>query len=158
MERYLEEHTENSAVQKLITLPYPVFEKVENIPWTPWVMDGVEYKLLSVDKRSGGFTCMLRVAPNTVAPVHKHLGAIELYVISGDIYYDADDIGRAGDYMYEAAGDIHSPKSDTGCVLFIVFHGPIAGLNSDGSIAAIVDGEFMLDMAKKDNVAARVYL
>lgn len=147
----------DSAAQRLITHPYPKFEKLDNLPWKPWVMDGVEYKLLSINGRTGGFTCLLQVAPNTKAPVHHHLGAIELIVLEGDIYYDRSNIGYTGDYMYEPAGDIHQPKTDSGCILFCVFEGPIAGIADDGSVAGIVDGKSMLDLATSHGVAGGVH-
>lgn len=157
MQKELATQLDDAPVMKKVTLPYPKFENLDEIPWKPYVMPGVEYKLMSINNRTGGFTCLLRVAPNTAAPVHHHLGAIELIVLSGDIHYDKADVGVAGAYMYEPAGDIHQPKSESGCVLFCVFDGPIAGLSDDGSIAAIIDGKAMLEMAKKDGIAANVH-
>jgi anti-sigma factor ChrR (cupin superfamily) len=157
MSTLLEMQATDSAAARRITLPYPLFEKIDDVPWKPWVMHGVSYKLLSVNARTGGFTCLLQVAPGTKAPIHHHLGAIELLVLSGDIYYDHSNVGTTGDYMYEPAGDIHQPKSDTGCVIFCVFEGPIAGLADDGSVAGIVDGSSMLRMAREDGVASRVH-
>jgi 2,4'-dihydroxyacetophenone dioxygenase len=140
-------------VDEMVTLPYPKFHRMGSVDWNPWVMDGVEYKLVSVDERTNGFTIFLRVAPNTIAPVHRHMGAIELLVLEGDLTYDGVDIGRAGDYMYEPSGDIHRPRSATGCILFAVFSGPIAALDDDGNIAGIVDGLGMRAMAIAHNAA-----
>lgn len=141
-------------VNALITLPYPKFHKMDaELDWNPWVMDGVEYKLVSVDPRTNGFSIFLRVAPNTVAPVHRHMGAIELLMLEGDLTYDGIDVGRAGDYMYEPAGDTHRPMSKSGCILFAVFSGPIAALDDDGNIAGIVDGNAMLAMARAHKAA-----
>lgn len=134
-------------VNDIITHPYPKFHKVDELAWSPWVMEGVEYKLVSVNPRTNGFSIYLRVAPGTIAPVHQHLGAIELLVLTGDISYDGIDIGRPGDYMFEPAGDIHQPRTQDGCVLFCVFEGPIAGLDDDGNIVGIVDGKAMRAMA-----------
>jgi len=139
------------------TLPYPKFQKVDAIPWRPYAMEGVEYKLLSVNSRTGGFTCMLKVLPGVEAPIHQHIGAIEVMVMEGDVYYEEADIGMAGNYMFEPAGDIHQPRSKNGCVLFCVFDGPIAGLAPDGSIAGIIDYKAMLEMAERDGVAAGVH-
>jgi anti-sigma factor ChrR (cupin superfamily) len=138
-------------VDELVTLPYPKFQKMDDLDWNPWVMEGVEYKLVSVDDRTNGFSLFLRVAPNTVAPVHRHMGSIELLMLEGDLTYDGVDIGRAGDYMYEPAGDIHRPKSKSGCILFAVFNGPIAALDDDGEIAGIVDGQAMRALAAAHN-------
>lgn len=137
----------NAKVNEKITYPYPKFHKISDLKWNPWVMDGVEYKLVSVNRRTNGFSIYLRVAPNTIAPVHHHLGSIELLVLEGDITYDGKDIGRPGDYMFEPAGDIHQPRTTEGCILFCVFEGPIAGLDDDGNVAGIVDGKTMRTMA-----------
>lgn len=146
-----------APVHDKITLPYPVFQDTDAIEWRRWVMEGVDYKLLSIDRRTNGFTCLLRVQPGYEAPVHQHLGAIELIVLEGDICYDECQMGRSGDYMFEPAGDIHQPRSPSGCVLFCVFYGAIAGLADDGSVAGIVDAKAMLAMAEHDGVAAHVH-
>lgn len=143
-------------VDELVTLPYPKFQRMDQLDWNPWVMEGVDYKLVSVDDRTNGFSIFLRVAPNTVAPVHRHMGAIELLVLEGDLTYDGVDIGRAGDYMFEPSGDVHRPMSPSGCILFAVFNGPIAALDDDGNIAGIVDGVTMRAMARAHNAAAIV--
>ncbi len=143
----------DAKVNDLITHPYPNFVRTGQIPWKPWVMDGVEYKLLATDPKTNGFTCLLRVEGGTVAPVHHHLGAIEVYVVSGEIYYEEADIGRQDDYIYEPAGDIHRPVSPDGCILFCVFHGPIAGLDDDGNTIGVVDGKMMRNMAEEHGTA-----
>ncbi|MEM8685803.1 MAG: 2,4'-dihydroxyacetophenone dioxygenase family protein [Pseudomonadota bacterium] len=145
------------TAKDMITKPYPKFQKLGNIPWKPWVMVGVHYKLLSVDKRTGGFTCMLKVEAGVEAPIHQHLGGIEIIVMEGDICYEDADIGQPGDYMYEPAGDIHQPISYNGCILFTVFSGPLAGLNDDGSVAGILDGKTMIQMATEHGVVDHVH-
>lgn len=150
-------HEGKSAAHDRITLPYPKFQKIDTIPWRPYAMEGVEYKLLSVNSRTGGFTCMLKVLPGVEAPIHQHIGAIEVMVMEGDVYYEDSDIGVTGNYMFEPAGDIHQPRSKNGCVLFCVFDGPIAGLAPDGSIAGIIDYKAMLEMAERDGVADGVH-
>ena len=147
----------SAPVDELVTLPYPKFHKMDDLEWNPWVMEGVDYKLVSVDPRTNGFSIFLRVAAGTVAPVHRHMGAIELLVLEGDLTYDGVDIGRAGDYMFEPSGDIHRPRSTSGCVLFAVFNGPIAALDDDGNIAGIVDGKAMEAMAVAHNAARIVH-
>ena len=157
MSAELKETSTDAPVYDRITLPYPKFQKICDIPWRPWVMEGIDYQLLSIDRRTGGFTCMLKVSSGTVAPVHHHLGGIEVMVLEGDVFYEESDIGRPGDYMYEPAGDIHQPHTKDGCVLFCVFSGPIAGLLDDGSVEGIVDAKTMLEMAKADGVADHVH-
>ena len=65
------EHAAPSKAHERITLPYPKFQKIENIPWRPYAMEGVEYKLLSVNSRTGGFTCMLKVMGPSMLPAER---------------------------------------------------------------------------------------
>lgn len=150
--------TDGAPVTQKITLPFPPFIHLNEVPWKPWVMPGVECKLLAVNNRTGGFTCLLNVPPDDKAPVHHHLGALEIYILSGDMYYDTGDVGRAGSYLYEPAGDIHQPLSKEGTLLFCVFHGPIAGLDDDASVAGMCDNRSMLAWAKEHGVANHVVI
>ncbi len=130
----------------------PVFLDPTTLPWTPWVMDGTHFKLMNVDLKSGGFTLLLKVDAGNQAPVHRHLGAVEAYVLEGGFGYDGDK-GEAGCYLYEAAGSIHQPTSPQGSVMFAVIYGPLVGYGVDGSIEGVVDAELMLNLARENNAA-----
>jgi len=154
--KILDRTTEGSPVTKMVTKPFPKFVHANEIPWMPWVMPGVECKLLSVDNKSGGFTCLLKVAPGEKAPAHHHLGGLEILVVEGDMSYESSDVGRAGAYLFEPAGDIHQPICEGGSILFCVFHGPIAGLNDDGIIEGISNNTSMIEWAKEQGVIDHV--
>ncbi|RMF10121.1 MAG: hypothetical protein D6763_06365 [Alphaproteobacteria bacterium] len=147
--------SENVAVQ--VTKPdHPAFFDPTELPWSPWVLEGTWFKLLRVDRKTGGFSMLLKVEPGNEAPIHGHLGAVEAYVIDGEFGYD-DDRGGAGSYVYEEAGSIHMPTSPDGVVMFAVAHGPLVGYNDDGSVAAIVDGKLMYQLARENDAADHIY-
>lgn len=133
----------------------PAFLNPETLPWTPWVMEGTHYKLMTVDVRSGGFTMFLKVDPGTVAPAHGHVGAVEGVILEGGFAYD-DDAGSKGDYICEHGGAIHAPLSPDGCIMFAIAHGPLVGYNEDGTIAAVVDAKMMYEMARAAGVADHI--
>ncbi len=133
----------------------PVFFDTARLPWTPWVIEGTHFKLLNIDQKTGGFTMLLKVDPGNEAPVHGHLGAVEAYVLSGEFGYD-EDRGPAGAYVYEAAASRHMPDSPEGSIMFAVVHGPLVGYNEDGTIAAVVDGKMMYEIAAASNAAAHL--
>jgi len=58
--------------------------------------------------------------------------------------------------VLEAGGSIHEPSSPEGVIMFAIVHGPLVGYNEDGSIAAVIDGRFMYDLAVHNNVAAHI--
>ncbi|HEY8351204.1 MAG TPA: cupin domain-containing protein, partial [Sphingomonadales bacterium] len=104
--------SENSVI-KAVKPRHPAFFDPAKLPWSPWVMEGTWFKLLRVDRKTGGFSMLLKVDPGNEAPVHGHLGAVEAFVIEGEFGYD-DDRGGVGSYVYEEAGSIHMPTAPDG--------------------------------------------
>lgn len=136
---------------------HPVFTDANVIPWTEWVIEGTHFKLLHLQQESGGFSMMLKVDAGNEAPIHEHIGAVETFVIEGEFGY-GDDRGRTGCYAYEPAGIRHEPTSPTGTIMFAVAHGPLVGYNPDGSIAAVIDGRAMYNMAKANNAHGHLHV
>lgn len=125
----------------------PAFYNLEGLPWNDWVMPGTWFKLLNVNPISGGFTMLLKVEPNNLAPVHGHVGSVEGIILQGGFGY-GDDRGRAGDYVREMGGINHIPNTDDdGMIMFAVVNGPLIGYHDDGSVAAVLDGKFMYELA-----------
>lgn len=147
--------SENSTIQA-VKPKHPAFFDPATLPWAPWVLEGTWFKLLRVDRKTGGFTMLLKVDPDNEAPVHGHLGAVEAYVLEGEFGYD-DDRGGVGSYVYEEAGSIHMPTSPDGTVMFAIAYGPLVGYADDGSVAAIVDGKLMYELAKKHGAAGHIH-
>lgn len=147
--------TNNAHTIKLTKHDRAAFIDPETLPWTPWVMDGTYYKLMTVDVRSGGFTLFLKVDPGTDAPAHGHLGGVEGVILEGGFAYE-DDAGSQGDYICEHAASIHAPVSPQGCIMFAILHGPLVGYNEDGTIAAVIDAKMMYEMAVGAGVADHI--
>jgi 2,4'-dihydroxyacetophenone dioxygenase len=132
------------------------FINPDTIPWSDWVMPGTWFKLFGVNATTGGFTMMLKVEPNNVAPVHCHFGAVEGIILEGGFSYD-DDRGKPGDFVYEGAGIRHIPDTgDDGLVMFAVIHGPLGGFNDDGTVAGVIDARMMYDMAVANEAADHI--
>ncbi len=63
---------------------------------------------------------MVRMEPGASYPAHRHGGAEECFVISGDLRTGAVHL-RAGDWQRADAGSRHPVQStDGGCVLLLV--------------------------------------
>lgn len=134
----------------------PAFYNLSDLPWHDWVMPETWFKLLNVNPITGGFTMLLKVGPETTAPVHGHIGSVEGILLEGGFGY-GDDRGRAGDYVREVGGINHIPNTDPdGMVLFAVVNGPLMGYHPDGSIAAVVDAKFMYDRAASHGAADHI--
>jgi anti-sigma factor ChrR (cupin superfamily) len=125
------------------------------IPWTAWAMPGTRFKLLNIDEDRGSFTFLLQVDAGIEAPVHKHVGLAEAWLLEGEFGY-GDDRGSAGCYTRELGGAVHKPDSPRGVLMFAVAHGPIVGYNADGSVAGIVDVDWMYEAAAANGAAAHI--
>lgn len=125
------------------------------LPWTPWAMPKTHFKLFHVNEGTGSFTFLLKVEPGATATIHKHLGEAEAFILEGEFGYGAER-GCAGWYAYEAGGAIHTPDSPQGMLLFAVSHGPIVGYQPDGSIAGVIDVEWMYEAARSNGAADHI--
>lgn len=134
-----------------------VFFDPSALPWTPWAMPGTWFKLLNIDETSGRSTFILKVDAGVTAPIHKHLGAAEAFILEGEFGYD-DDRGGVGTYVNESSGALHTPDSPKGVIMLAIMHGPILGFNEDGSIAGVIDWEWLYDAAKDNNAAAHIVI
>lgn len=139
------------------TPKHPVFYDIAAIPWTDWVIEGTHFKLLRVLEETGGFTMMLKVDAGCEAPIHGHIASSEVYVIEGEFGYD-DDRGAEGWYGYEPAGARHEPTSPNGALMFAISYGPLVGYNADGSVAAVVDGRALYELAKANNAHGHLHV
>jgi 2,4'-dihydroxyacetophenone dioxygenase len=113
----------------------------------PWASKGMAFKLLSADPDSGRFTILIKVDPGVHAPLHRHIGAVEAYVLEGGFHYhDAPEVRfTAGSYLLEPADSVHQPISPEGVLLLAVFHGAVEGLMPNGTSAGRIDWKWHQD-------------
>ncbi len=148
--------SENAVSVTTQAAAFPEFVSPGDLEWTPWLIEGTFFKLLSVNERTGGYTMIAKVEGGNSAPPHMHIGDAEAYIIEGDMGYGDGLRGKAGDYIREYAGVIHSPDSVAGMTVLLVMHAPIVGYLPDGTIAAVVDARMMYNLAKANGQAAHV--
>lgn len=110
-------------------------------------MRGSYFKLLSADEQSGRFTLLIKIEKGVRAPAHRHIGAVEAYILEGGFYYsDAPEFRfSAGTYLFEPEGTLHEPVSEEGAILLAVFHGPVEGLNKEGASVGTIDWKWHVD-------------
>lgn len=128
----------------------------DTIPWTPWAMEGTRYKLLNINEADGRFTFLLKVDPGVTAPIHKHIGEGEAWILDGSFGY-GEEMGRKDWYSHEAAGSLHIPHSPEGLLMFAISHGPILGYGDDGTIAGVIDVEWMYETARANGAADHIH-
>jgi anti-sigma factor ChrR (cupin superfamily) len=86
----------------------------------PTGIEGIEVRRLAVDRAKDQVTMLVRMAPGTAYPAHRHGGAEECFVVEGDLRV-GDLHMRRGDFQRSESGTLHPIQStDGGCVLLIV--------------------------------------
>lgn len=119
----------------------------DEMAWIPWGMRGAQFKLLSADPASGRFTILIKIAPGVTARRHRHVNAVEAYVLEGGFHYleDPDRRFTKGAYLLESAGSVHQPASPEGVVMLAVFHGAVEGLDEQGEVMGRIDWKWHVD-------------
>jgi 2,4'-dihydroxyacetophenone dioxygenase len=106
----------------------------ETIPWVPQV-EGVFFRPLRICLKEGKWTNLLRISRRGTINLHRHLAAVEAWVIKGEWrYLERDWVARPGTYVFEPPGDIHT-LVNTGqeeMVTLFSIHGPIEYIGANG--------------------------
>jgi anti-sigma factor ChrR (cupin superfamily) len=88
--------------------------------WAETGVRGVSVRRLFVDTARQTTTMMVRMAPGTSYPSHRHADAEECFVLEGDLHV-GDTVMHAGDYQRVEASSVHGVQStEGGCTLLIV--------------------------------------
>lgn len=89
--------------------------------WEKTDIDGIEVRNLFADRERNCVTMLVRMAPGTAYPTHRHAGVEECLVLEGDLRVPPGRHLHAGDYQRAAGDSLHGVQStDTGCLLFII--------------------------------------
>lgn len=95
----------------------------QEMEWKPSQFEGVDIKVLYENKEAGEMTCLLRWAPGTTLPMHKHAELEQSYVLQGS-FSDHDGIARAGDYVWRKKDSLHETHSAEGCIILAIYRKP----------------------------------
>ena len=84
------------------------------------VAPGISCKLLATDGQKHRVSMLVRLAPGTDYPPHRHGGVEELHLLHGELMID-DKRLHPGDYIRAEAGSVdHRVWSETGCTCFLI--------------------------------------
>lgn len=115
----------------------------------PWYSlgEGIEFQLLRFCAVTGRWALYVRMQPGSRILPHKHLSSGEFFVTKGELLYDVGS-APAGVYGYEALGEVHEvARADVETEYLFIGHGPVAYPAEDGTIAYVLDYEFLRRVA-----------
>ncbi len=99
------------------------FVEVENLPWEPTMVDGVETKTLLFEKSSGLLTVIMKMAPGAALPDHAHMQIEQTFVLEGTLVCGEGEC-RKGDFVWRPAGSRHKAWSPDGGLMLAIFQVP----------------------------------
>ncbi len=85
----------------------------------PGLSEGIETKVLKVDRKKNRVVIMARFAPGGHAAFHYHHCTAVAYTVCGEWEYDEGHF-QEGDIAYESIGNAHTPSSKTGTEMVLV--------------------------------------
>ena len=88
--------------------------------WSPYPVEGIKFKLLSLNQDKGYLMLLFKADPGASYPSHHHTSAEECYVIEGDLHAEGKVLGP-GDFHHAEAGSDHGQLyTKNGCTLLLV--------------------------------------
>ena len=117
----------------------------EEIPWVD-TGTGVELKLVQADIEAGLWIVRNRFVPGAGVQKHRHTGQVYGYTLTGAWkYVEYDYMNRAGSFLYEPAGSVHTltvPEDNNELTdVWFQIYGSNLNLDADGNIESITDAE-----------------
>ena len=122
----------------------------EEVPWVD-LGGGVELKVVKVDLDAGLWVIRNRFQPGIVVERHKHTGTVHAFTLSGAWkYVEYPEVNRAGSYLFEPAGSIHTlivPEDNTEVTdVWFVIQGANLNLDDDDNIQMVIDAGLIRDV------------
>jgi quercetin dioxygenase-like cupin family protein len=124
------------------------------------ILPGLKVWPLYLNSEKGMWVLKVEFQPGTKLPMHFHTGTVHFYQLSGSWHYleHADDVLKAGSYLYEPGGSIHTfyvPEDATEpAVGFMVVEGANINFTDDGEFINVMDAgwiEEVVTMCAKAN-------
>lgn len=107
----------------------------ERLPWIP-LAPGEWFKPLRFLPDQDSRVLLLRLAPGTGVPLHRHLGEVHAWNVSGSRQLHTGEVVGPGGYVYEPPGNVDSWRAtgDEDVVVFIAARGSMEYLGPKGEV------------------------
>ena len=110
---------------------------------------GVEMQVLQVDIPTGLWVVRMRLQPGATLATHRHGGEVFAFTLAGAWkYLEYPEVNRAGSYLYEPAGSIHTlqalPTNTEVTDVWFAIRGPNLNLDAAGGVTLIFDAGLVL--------------
>ena len=121
--------------------PNAVHIGVDDLPWVD-IGPGAKLKVLQVREREGLWVVANIFPAGYAVQTHRHTGPVWGYTVAGAWKYrEYDYINRAGSFLYEPAGSVHTLECvEDETMVWFHMYGANLNLDSDGNVESVTDG------------------
>jgi quercetin dioxygenase-like cupin family protein len=142
-----------------VELPTAILRSESELPFVD-LGDGSTLQLLQIDIDQSLWVIRTRFAPGMTVDTHKHTGSVLAFTLSGSWKYleYPDAVNRAGSYLFEPAGSVHTlhvPADNVELTdVFFAIHGANLNLDAAGNVTTVIDAggirDFYFAMCEAD--------
>jgi quercetin dioxygenase-like cupin family protein len=122
-------------------VPTAVHIGADDLPWAD-IGGGSKMKVLQVKEREGLWIVQNIFQAGYEVQKHKHTGPVWGYTVSGAWKYkEYDYVNRAGSFLYEPAGSVHTLQCiEDDTLVWFHMYGANLNLDADGNVESVIDG------------------
>ena len=133
-----------ASARAVLAPPMPGLVRCAELPWFPFMSDGVQIKLCRVSLATGEMVLMVRAAPGAGLATHYHHGMFVSYTISGQWrYLETGLMVGPGDVVVKPAGSAQALEvvGHTPAEAFVHLAGALEFRDEDGKTLCIENAE-----------------
>ena len=125
----------------MIESPTAVHIGADELPWAG-IGGGSKMKVLQVKEREGLWIVQNIFQAGYEVQRHRHTGPVWGYTVSGAWKYkEYDYVNRAGSFLYEPAGSVHTLQCiEDETLVWFHMYGANLNLDADGNVESVIDG------------------
>jgi len=126
--------------------PNAVHVGADDLPWAD-IGGGNKLKVLQVKEREGLWIVQNIFQAGFEVQKHRHTGPVWGYTTTGAWKYkEYDYVNRAGSFLYEPAGSVHTLQCiEDDTLVWFHMYGANLNLDADGNVETVSDGSNTLE-------------
>ena len=125
----------------MLEVPTAIHRGDDELPWVD-LGDGSLLKVLQIKEREGLWIVQNIFQAGYEVQKHRHTGPVWGYTVSGAWKYkEYDYVNRAGSFLYEPAGSVHTLQCiEDDTLVWFHMYGANLNLDADGNVESVIDG------------------
>jgi 2,4'-dihydroxyacetophenone dioxygenase len=121
--------------------PAAVHIGADELPWVE-IGGGSKFRVIQVREKEGLWIVQNIFQTGYEVQKHRHTGPVWGYTVSGAWKYkEYDYVNRAGSFLYEPAGSVHTLQCiEDETLVWFHMYGANLNLDADGNVESVTDG------------------